>query len=299
VISRRALLLGVPVAGVAAAAGVFGGVESGALPGRARLDKALGRTGPDGVIPDVATGEIIRSSFYSKLRRSSTGWALMRPPNAPGELPLVVALHGRGGDHNTFVDQLGGAQFLAQAVGRGVPPFAIVSVDGGDSYWHLHDGVDSGAMVTDELIPMLARRFADTLDTSRLGFYGWSMGGYGALRLAGIVGAQRVRGVAVASPAIWVDSSGVSPAGFSSPTEYDNYTVFQNQAVLRGIPVRVDIGRDDPFYVAVKQYVADFEPSAHVVSSFPPGAHDAGFWRRMLPAELAFLGHALARSERR
>jgi len=30
-----------------------------------------------------------------------------------------------------------------------------------------------------------------------------------------------------------------------------------------------------------------------VISSFPRGAHDAGFWRRMLPAELRFLGRAL------
>ena len=295
-IRRRALLLGLPAAGVAAAAGVVAGVESGALPGRSRLDRALGLTGPDGTIPAVKPGPVVTGSFPSRHRDGArTGWALVRPPGTHRDLPLVIALHGRGGDHATILDELGVPQFLAQAVGRGVPAFAVASVDGGETYWHPHAGTDTGATVTDELLPMLADRFAGVLDTRRLGFYGWSMGGYGALRLAAALGPARVRGVAVASPALWVDSSGVSPAGFSSAQEYDTYSVFHRQHDLDGIRVRVDIGRDDPFYVATRQYVAGFPSAARVVSSFGAGAHDAGFWRRMLPAELAFLGHALAR----
>jgi dienelactone hydrolase len=292
-IRRRALLLGLPATGVAAAAAVFGGVESGLLPGRTRLDRALGLTGLDGVIPDVNPGPVEVGSFRSRYRDDTeTGWALVRPPGDHQDLPLVIALHGRGGDHGTILTELGVPQFLAQAVDRGVPAFAVASVDGGETYWHPHDGTDTGATVTDELIPMLTERF-DDLDTGRLGFYGWSMGGYGALRLAARLGPRRVHGVAVASPALWVDSSGVSPAGFSTPAEYDTYSVFHDQTDLDGIRVRVDIGRDDPFYVATKQYVAGFPASAHVVSSCPAGAHDAGFWRRMLPAELGFLGRAL------
>lgn len=294
-IRRRALLLGLPAAGVAAAAAVVGGVEEGLLPGRARLDQALGLTGGDGPIPHIAAGPVVTGSFSSRHRGgATTGWALVRPPGAAGArpgLPLLVALHGRGGDHRTILTQLGVPQFLAQAVARGVPPFAIASVDGGETYWHPHRGTDTGATVTDELIPMLA---GHGVDTSRLGFYGWSMGGYGALRLAGVLGPRRVRGVAVASPALWVDASGVSPAGFSTAAEYDTYSVFDRQRDLDGTRVRVDIGRDDPFYVATRRYVAGFPSSAHVVSTFPAGAHTAGFWRRMLPAELAFLGRALA-----
>lgn len=287
-VSRRALLLGLPAGGVAAAAVAFAGVDAGALPGRAAMHRLLGWTGPDGVVPRIATGPVASGSFFSRRRGTTTGWSLMRPPGVTGTLPLVVALHGLGGDHTTFVEGLGGPQFLAQAVARGVPPFAIVSVDGGTGYWHPHAGTDAGAMVLDELLPRMA---AHGIDTSRLGFYGWSMGGYGSLRLAPLAHA---RAVAVASPAIWVDSSGVSPSGFSSAAEYDRYSVFGRQADLAGIGVRVDIGRDDPFFVAVRRYVAGFPRSAHVAHTFPEGAHNAGFWTRMLPAELSFLGRRLA-----
>jgi dienelactone hydrolase len=41
-------------------------------------------------------------------------------------------------------------------------------------------------MVTDEFPPLLSRQ---GLDTGRLGFHGYSMGGYGSLRPAPIVGA--------------------------------------------------------------------------------------------------------------
>ena len=58
-------------------------------------------------------------------------------------------------------------QGLAQAVAAGLPPFAVVAVDGGGGYWHKRaSGDDSGAMVLDELIPMLGEQ---GLDTSRVG----------------------------------------------------------------------------------------------------------------------------------
>ena len=39
-------------------------------------------------------------------------------------------------------------QGLAQAVDAGLPPFAVVAVDGGGGYWHKRaSGEDSGAMV--------------------------------------------------------------------------------------------------------------------------------------------------------
>jgi hypothetical protein len=56
---------------------------------------------------------------------------------------------------------------------------ALVSVDGGDTYWHARrDGSDTGAMVREELVP-LALSAAGLSPTSPVTFLGWSMVGFG------------------------------------------------------------------------------------------------------------------------
>jgi S-formylglutathione hydrolase FrmB len=269
----------VGVAGVA--------VDDGVLPGRDRLRRVLGQTGPGGHIPDVAPGYAVSGSFVSRHRLGAeTGWSVLYPGGRPQRLPVLVALHGLHGDHRTWVSELGIDRFLVAAVNAGVPPFAIATVDGGTTYWHPRpSGEDAGAMVTDELLPLLARQ---GLDTSRLGLHGFSMGGYGALRLAPIVGARRVRVVSVLSAAIWQPGGGFSSSGFASQEEYDRDTVFGHQADLDGIAVRVDCGTDDPFCPADRAYVGAFHRP--VTSTFTAGAHDAAYWTRMLPAQLAFVG---------
>ena len=135
---------------------------------------------------------MVTGSFVSAARGGvNTNWAIARPPGQTKPLRPVIALHGKGSDASTVM--AGGVeQGLAQAVNAGLPPFAVVAVDGGGSYWHKRaSGEDSGAMVLNELIPMLG---SQNLDTSRLAFLGWSMGGYGALLLGGRLGPGAHRG---------------------------------------------------------------------------------------------------------
>ena len=61
---------------------------------------------------------------------------------------LVVALHGFGGSADDAFN-LGFADAVETS------RMALVSVDGGDTYWHARrDGSDTGAMVREELVPM-------------------------------------------------------------------------------------------------------------------------------------------------
>jgi hypothetical protein len=57
-----------------------------------------------------------------------------------------------------------------------VPPFALASVDGGESYWHPRDSGEDAAAMLDEFVPLLA---CHGLDVRPLGFLGRSMGGFG------------------------------------------------------------------------------------------------------------------------
>lgn len=279
----------VVVAGAGAA-----GVEAGALPGRSWVHRQLGLDGDDGVVPHATTGRTISGSFRSEARMGArTGWSIAYPPGRSDGLPVVVVLHGRRNDHaSAFSDQfLALDRFLAAAVHRGAAPFAMASVDGGESYWHPRDnGEDAGAMVLDEFLPLLDRR---GLDVTRLAFFGWSMGGYGALRLAGLLGRDRVAAVVAESPALWHDFDDTAPGAFDGPSDFADTTVFGRQHELDGIPVRIDCGEGDPFYDATRDYVSGFDdPPA---GGFQPGDHDIGYWRRMAPAQLRFLGEAFAR----
>ena len=292
-LSRRALLLGTAGAGVAGVGAVGVGIQQGVLPGRPFLQELLGRNGEDGFVPDIAPGRVERGSFPSQHRLGvGTGWALCRPPGSSGPLPLVVALHGVGGDHATLIGpSFGLPEFLAQAVAGGVPPFAIATVDGGTSYWHERpSGEDAGTMIIDELLPLLSER---GVLTDRIGLMGWSMGGYGALRLGSLLGPDRVAAVCAVSPALWTDATDASRSGFANAEEYDEFRVTGRQGDLAGIPVRIDCGTGDPFYRAVEDYVAGFPSSADLTSTFQPGRHQAGYWRRMLPVELEFVGRRL------
>jgi S-formylglutathione hydrolase FrmB len=289
-LSRRRLLTA--GAGAVVAVGAAGvAVDEGLLPGRARLRRALGQTGPAGHVPDVTPGHVVSGTFVSRHRLGAeTGWSIIYPGHRARRLPVAVALHGLGGTHRTWVDELGVDRFLVAAVDAGVAPFAIATVDGGTSYWHRRPtGEDAGAMVTEEFLPLLQEH---RLDTARMAFTGYSMGGYGSLRLAPIVGRPAVRAVAVMSAAIWQRSTTFSASGFSSSAEYRRYTVFGRQSQLDGIPVRLDCGTEDPFCPADRAYVAGFD--RRVASSFEDGAHDAAYWTRMLPRQLAFIGRHLA-----
>lgn len=293
-LSRRGLL---GSAGVVAAVGAAAaaGVETEVLPGRSWAYRRLGLDGSDGRVPRAPAGRTQSGSFVSRARLGAEcGWTIARPPGVRGELPVVVVLHGRRNDHADAFrhSYLALGAYLADVVGRGTAPFALASVDGGDTYWHARDsGEDAGAMVVEEFLPLLRRK---GLDTSRFGLLGWSMGGFGALHLAMQLGPDRVAAVGAMSPALFADA-GATPAGaFDDRADFEAVTPFGRQDQLDGIALRIDCGEGDPFYGAVKDYREGF--ARKPAGGFSRGDHDAGFWRRVAPAQLAFLGKALTRT---
>lgn len=276
----------------AGAGGAGLAVEGGLLPGRSTLYRALGLDGAPGHVPGTQPGPLVSGRFTSKARLgASVGWTIAYPPgSAPGDrLPVAVVLHGYSEDHtDAFGRRLGLEHFLAQDHARGGTPFALAAVDGGDTYWHRRvTGEDAGALVTDEFVPMLAAR---GLDARRIGLLGWSMGGYGALHLAGRLGAARVASVVAESPALWHQASQAASIAFDGAADFARSGVMGRQQELDGIPVRVDCGTGDAFCPAARDYVAGFDAADHPAGGFEPGAHDMAYWRRMAPAQLAFVG---------
>ena len=295
--TRRAVLLGGAGITVIGAVGVGAGVYEGVLPGRPQLQARLGLNGEAGTVPDVQPATIETGSFVSAERGGvETAYRIVTPVGATEPLPVVVALHGRGSNSRTLVGpDFHVEKFLEAHVEAGGAPMAIATVDGGTSYWHERpSGEDAGAMVVEEFLPMLAERGLRATSSDRIGLLGWSMGGYGALWLGGLLGETRVAAVCAVSPAMWSDPKDASRSGFRDVAEYVGYTVQRRQGELAGIPVRIDCGTGDQFYRAVQDYAAGFPSDADVTVTFEPGAHDPDYWRRVLPDELDFLGARVA-----
>jgi len=209
----RRLFLRYGLAGlVVVAAGGAAGVElvaRGVLPGQGALDQLDGACSAPAVdlTSDATPGPQLSGTFFSRARNRTVGYTIAYPPrHRPGAtLPLVVMLHGYGGDHASALSGLTPAQALALRVnGAPLPPMALVTADGGTGYWNPHPGDNPQAMLTDELIPMCRRLGLgrDGLGRERIGVMGISMGGYGALLLAE-KRRDLIAAAAAISPAIW------------------------------------------------------------------------------------------------
>ncbi len=288
-VGRRTLLRAAVGGGALAAVGAGAGaaMAEDLLPGGVRLRRALGLTGPDGVVPTIEAGPVRRSDAGSPARGTTVRMITMLPPGAarPADLPVCLALHGRGGTAQTMVDA-GLPQFLAQAVAGGVPPFALVAVDGGTAtYWHRTGADDPQRMLLGELPARLAEQGLRAPG----GALGISMGGSGALRYA------RGRGagfgpVALLSPALfrtWEDARTVG--GFAGEEDWREHEPLLHLDQPHGSPLGVWCGTEDPFCPAARR-IAPAAARAH----FPRGEHDQRFWARILPEVTAFVGNALA-----
>lgn len=210
-------------------------------------------------------------------------WQLALPSDGNDDQhPLVVVLHGKGGDasHAFRIVRL---DDHVQATG-----LAVAAVDGGDYYWHARrSGVDTGAMVVDDFIPMLRRL---TGYTGKIAFLGWSMGGYGSLLLASQLGPERVGAVVAESAALWTEPGLSAPGAFDDREDFVAHDVFRRTDVLSRIPVRMDCGRSDPFVPGNRAF-AKVLPSAEL--TFDDGGHTGTYWRDHAGAQLEWIAKTL------
>jgi pimeloyl-ACP methyl ester carboxylesterase len=208
-------------------------------------------------------------------------WRLARPAHqgsVAAPQPLVVALHGHGGDADWPFNSVHLQRFVAPT------GLAVATVDGGDFYWHARkSGIDTGAIVVQELLPLLAGR---GLATDRIALIGWSMGGYGALLLASRLGPSRVASVVAASAALWQSPGDIAAGAFDDSKDFARNNVFARRRVLARMPVRLDCGRDDPFIVANRAFARGL-PSA--VATFDDGAHTEEYWGAHAGAQMSWL----------
>jgi S-formylglutathione hydrolase FrmB len=210
---------------------------------------------------------------------------IMRPAGAPLELPVCLALHGRGGGAKSFL-KLGIPRFLTAAVRGRVPPFTVVAVDGGSSYFVARDPADDPQrMLVAELPEWLAERGL----TAPVAAFGISMGAFGALRFARE--RQELRAVAVAGPALfrsWAEAKGRN--AFRDERAWAANEPLRHTNDLAGVPLGVWCGTEDPFVDAARELISRTRPEVADIAS---GAHEDGYFLRVLPDMLRFVGQHL------
>ena len=219
-----------------------------------------------------------------------------RAPRGPR--PLLVFLHGRGGDDQSDLDTQPLFDTLHQ-LGSRAPVVAFP--DGGDhSYWHDRADGDWGRYVTDEVIPRVARRFRT--DPRRVAIGGISMGGFGALDLAEQT-PGRWCAVGAHSPALWRTAGETAAGAFDDAEDFAAHDVIatagtaEGAQALRGQPLWLDAGNEDPFLPGDEALMDALHAAGDTGARLDtaPGGHDGGYWDSRWPDYLRFYADALAR----
>ena len=209
--------------------------------------------------------------------------------------PLLVFLHGRGGDDE---DELNSEMYDAiSEQGKRAPIVAFPS--GGDhSYWHDRADGDWGTYVVDEVIPAVVRRF--NADPRHVAIGGISMGGYGSLDIARLH-PGRFCAIGAHSPAIWHTGGETAAGAFDDAADFERHDVLgaatNSPGPYLGVPVWVDAGDEDPFRNTGLDEFAEQLRAHRAELSFHiwPGGHGGEYWRSHYGDYIRFYAGALAR----
>lgn len=270
-ISRREWLVG---AGVLSAIGLV--VVADTSPVR----RVLGWTGEDGVVPDIPPYDVAVSRVHSASRGRDVDLVRIAPLlHDQAELPVCVVLHDREGSARSMVE-LGLPHFLAAYQDEWGSPFMVVAVDGGDEHWT----GPSMTMLVEEL-----PKWLDDLGLRRpRAALGISTGGFGALALAV---EHPLDVIAVLSPTLfgsWEDAQ--EAGGFPDEKAWQDYEPLRHvDAIDSATEMSVWCGEEDRFH----DTAVEFAGKANAVVDVDHGLHDTGYWRRVLPDAIFFIGDRL------
>jgi S-formylglutathione hydrolase FrmB len=203
-------------------------------------------------------------------------------PEGGSRRPLLIFLHGKGGDADGFLyDEMFAA--LA-AAGRRAPVVAFPD-GGGGSYWHDRDSGDWERYVRSE-VPREVAEVA-SVDLERVAVGGVSMGGFGAFSLARRGGYCAAGGH---SPALWRTAGETAPGAFDDAEDFAEHDLIAHAADLDGTPLWLDAGSEDPFLSGDRGFAAATGARLRVSR----GGHDREYWRAHWNEYVRFYAKALA-----
>jgi pimeloyl-ACP methyl ester carboxylesterase len=291
VMARRTLL---GAAGVAALAAWTGCATSATPTPSASRNHPV----PDAPMPTSSASVAPGPQEFGTLSSSATGldhpWLIAYPPGAKrgDRLPVVVMLHGYGDTISTT--QLHRyPEVLAATVAGGGTRFAIAAINGGNLFWQKVGSQDAGAMVASEFVPLLKKL---GLNTKRLALSGWSMGGWGSLRLACEELHGKLRAVAAVSTPCYATFAELPGQGWMTAADFAANNFYTRPERLADLPIYLACGESDEFYpgnVAFADILANTAGVRTPVVNFGAGNHSHEYWQTVAPSQLRFLSQHL------
>ena len=235
--------------------------------------------------------------FHSRAVDDNQTVGVVVPAGAPsrGDRPLLVFLHGKDESIGAYTED---ETFFEAIAGLGDRAPVVAFREGSaDSYWHDRASGDWGSLVTDEVIPEVARRFGT--DPHRVAIGGISMGGFGAYDLA-LHDPGRFCAIGGHSPALWLEGGATAPGAFDDAEDFERNdvidTVRSDPGAFGDTPIWNDAGDEDPFLISDIAFDEALESGgADFTSHTWHGAHSRSYWDSHWSAYLRFYASALAR----
>ena len=244
------------------------------------------------------TNQVDRTFYSGAMRGREIGWRVLTPTDFRAPARAVLYLNRPDTDHTDSIHRADADGPLLKSRDAGAPALAMVTVDGGDRYFHPRaDGTDFAEMVAEELLPRM--RDEAGLDVSVLGLAGFAAGGYGALRIAAgwsparTITGTRIGAVAVAEPHLWRRFDSAPSGVFDDERDFRDNDLFDDRllAGLRDVPVWIAGAEDSPYATAV----SDLRSRLHAAGRTRPGEHDRRFQREVVAEQVEFLHDRLGR----
>lgn len=252
--------------------------------------------------PAISADGLRFATVKSAALRQRADVTLYVAPGAAADLPIVILLHGVYGSHWAWALKGGAHRTAARLVEAGaLPPVALLMPSDGlwgdGSGYVAHAAQDFERWIVDEVPALAVQAIPGCTPRSPVMIAGLSMGGFGALRLAG---KHPGRFMAAAAHSAMTDI-----AQFDGLVE-DGREHWSDAAADRSVaaallaapgplpPIRFDCGREDPYVEGNRALHAALD-TAGIAHRYVEreGAHDWPYWSAALEGTLRFFGRVL------
>jgi putative tributyrin esterase len=233
---------------------------------------------------------------------------LFVPPQAKRckDIPVFILLHGVYGSHWAWAMKAGAHRIAARMIDDGDLPPCVLAMPsdglwGGGSGYVRHDNHDPERWIVDEVPAIAALACTAVSVHSRVCIGGLSMGGFGALRLAG---KYPRRFCAAAAHSAITQADQLNEFTADDRSRWSN--VPEDTAVLTALQsadetlpfLHIDCGTEDPLIGHNRVLHADLL-SAGITHRYEehPGGHEWPYWAARLPQTLLFFASACERAK--